>query len=161
PGTACVRHEGATLDELQVGTRLPSRIAAHPIQNSPVVFGQWAIGQPQTPADMLRACERRDVEVSPHERLWELRVADVQGRDIESTGAGLLFQAAVEPSLRGQGGIELGGLPDGHRAEVGSARVRVAHALNDGELPLLMKPAQAPQDSVQADVVVDLVNRVR
>ena len=53
-------------------------------------------------------------------------------------------------------GIEPGRMPGRHALEMRSARVRVADALRDDQLPRLQQLAEVLERRVQADVVVDL-----
>jgi hypothetical protein len=50
----------------------------------------------------------------------------------------------------------MGQLPGRRALEVRSARVRMADALRDDQLPRLQQVAEAPERRVQADTVVDL-----
>src|SRR5438445_12588236 len=101
------------------------------------------------------------MELTPGKRLRKFGVVDMQSWGVDGGDAGLLLQATVQPTLCRRLRIEPRRLPDSHGAEMGSVRVRVAHALDDGELPLLVKFGQAGQDWVQTDAIVDLVNRIR
>src|SRR5713101_7520131 len=69
PGTAGVGDQRAALDELQVRARLSAWPAADRIQGGAMLLDIRAIGQAEASADLLQACERRDMELTPGKRL--------------------------------------------------------------------------------------------
>ena len=60
----------------------------------------------------------------------------------------------AQPALGAQG-VRLTGMPDVHRAEVGAGRVLVTHAMDDGNLALLVDVMYGPHAGVEAQVVGD------
>ena len=153
PAAAVVGADRGSLDEIEE-TRLVGRRASHAFQERVLLPAVQFAGGDRLELVVLEGGQGRHANGSSRQsqRRALIFVGEVKGGRSRHA-----LQGPADPPL-GQGLCRAASLPDVHGPEVGLARIRIAHPLDDAQSLILQKSRQPVHRGVQADLIVQLLD---